>query len=327
MGRTLRTDEPYWSGDNRLLETLLSDCQQARVTLDQLANTFSRRESQLRNAIASLEEPSLRVKPGTIPFGEADSGMPSIAFFCLGKFRTEVQGTPVESRGRNKAPKILKFLVQRRGRTCPREMLLEALWPEGEPEAASNRLRVALYDVRQIFATSADIQNIITYQNGGYGLNPNIDMWVDAEEFEALWSEGLRCERDGRSSEAARSYEQAEMLYQGDYLGDDLYEEWTVLRRESLRDAYLHLLGKLAAWCMEERDYGNCISRCHKLLAEDPYREDAYRLLMRCYVAIGEKASALHWYEICVANLRKGLDIEPSAQTITLQHQMIAGEV
>lgn len=152
-------------------------------------------------------------------------------------------------------------------------------------------------------------------------------MWIDAEEFEALWREGLRCERDGRSSQAARSYEQAEMLYQGAYLGDDLYEEWTLLRRESLRDAYLHLLGKLAGWCIEEGHYENCISRCHKVLVEDPYREDAYRLLMRCYVTIGEKASALHWYQIYAANFRKGLDVEPSVQTVTLQHQIIGGEV
>ena len=326
MGRTKRTDDSISLRENELFNVLMGNCHEARVTLDQLALKFGEQESRLRHVIDSLEGRSTRVRSGTNSFG-TDVGMPSIAFYCLGKFRTEVQGTSLERRGRYKAPKVLKFLVQRRSRTCPREVLLEALWPETEPEVASNRLRVALYDVRQTFANIVNVQDIIIYQDGGYGLNPNLDVWIDADEFEALWHDGLSCERDGRNSDAARKYEQAEMLYQGDYLGDDLYEEWTVLRRESLRDSYLHLLGKLAFWCMEDCDYGNCISSCQKLLEVDPYREDAYRLLMRCYVAMRENASALHWYEICVSVLRNGLDVEPSAYTTKLQQQIIAGKV
>ena len=327
MAQPIHMNGPYRSDDNELLQTILTDYRQATATLDQVAITFRNRESQLRKLMAPPEPSSVRLSPGPAPFTKSPGRTPSIAFYCLGKFRVEVDGTPVEILGRRKALKILKFLVQAQGRLCPRELLLETFWPESEPEAASNRLRVALHAARRFFATIANVGEVIVYQNGSYGLNSSLDLWIDADEVEELWDQGVRFERDGRRTEAAQRYEAAELRYRGDYLEEDLYEEWTLLRRERLRDTYLHLLGRLAAWCMEDRDYGSCIVRCHKLLAEDPYREDAYRLLMHCYVEMGQVATSLHWYEICADNLRKGLDAAPSLQTTDLQRQIMTGKV
>lgn len=326
MSRITHTDDASLRNE-QLPPTLLSQCRQALVGLDQVATAFRGHESQIRNLIALLKEPSIRDGVGAAQLGEAPTRRLTVAFFCFGKFYVEVEGARVEALGPSKVVRILKFLVQSHGRLCPREMLLEAFWPEIEPEVASNRLRVALYTLRQIFAARANLRDVIAYENGAYGLSPSIDVWVDANEFETLWREGVRFERGGHRTEAAQRYEQAERRYQGDYLEEDLYEEWTLLRRESLRDAYLHLLGQLATWHLEERDYGSCISRCHRLLAEDPYREDACRMLMLCYVAMGQKATALHWYQICAANLRKGLDADPSPETSSLHSRIMAGEV
>ena len=327
MAQTIYMNGLYSSDDNELLQTILTDYRQATATLDQMAITFRNRESQLRK-LKSLQDPSsVGMRPGPAPLTKSAGRTPSVAFYCLGKFRVEIDGTPVETPGRGKALKILKFLVQAHVRPCPRELLLETFWPESEPQVASNRLRVALHAARRFFASSNNLREVIVYRNGSYGLNSNLDLWVDADEVEELWEQGVRFERDGRRAEAAQRYEAAELRFRGDYLEDDLYEEWTLLRRETLRDAYLHLLGKLASWCMEDRDYGSCIARCHKLLAEDPYREDAYRLLMQCYVFMGQVATALHWYEICADNLRKGLDAAPSLQTTDLQRQIMTGKV
>ena len=327
MAQPIHMNGPYRSDDNELLQTILTDYRQATATLDQVAITFRNRESQLRKLMASPEPSSVRLRPGPAPLTKSAGRTPSVAFYCLGKFRVEVDGTPVETPGRGKALKILKFLVQAQVRSCPRELLLETFWPESEPEAASNRLRVALHAIRHVFSRSANAGGVIVYQNGGYGLDSSLDLWIDADEFEGLWNQGVRFDHDGRRTEAVQIYEAAELFYLGNYLEEDLYEEWTLLRRETLRDAYLHLLGKLASWCMEDRDYGSCIARCHKLLAEDPYREDAYRLLMQCYVFMGQVATALHWYEICADNLRKGLDAAPSLQTTDLQRQIMTGKV
>jgi DNA-binding SARP family transcriptional activator len=242
----------------------------------------------------------------------------------LGKFKVEVQGVALDLQPPAKALKILKLLVHRQGHPSPREALAEALWPESDPEVAFNRLRVAIHSLRQALVKWANLKDVVVYHGGVYGLNPQLDLWVDADEFEQRWRQGVRLDASGLPREAMVSYRQAELVYQGDYLEDDPYEEWTFLRRERLRDAYLHLLGKLAAGYFEEPDYGSCIACCHKILAEDPYREDTYRQLMGCYAAMGQKAVALHWYQVCHATLRKGLDVEPSIQTSRLSQQILS---
>src|SRR5207249_5710100 len=49
-----------------------------------------------------------------------------------------------------KARDLLKILVARRGRATPREMLMEALWPEEPPERTENRLSVAVAVLRGV---------------------------------------------------------------------------------------------------------------------------------------------------------------------------------
>lgn len=327
MNRTRHTGSTSRLGYNEFLEMVLRDYKQASHTLDRVALTFRTRESQLHDVMSRGEEPSFLVGTVAPVLANGSGRMSRIAFFTFGKFRAEAKETSLEIRAPTKAMKILKFLVQRRSHHCDREVLAEALWPECEPKSAFNGLRVAVHTLRQAFAKTANMRDIIVYQGGSYELNPKLDVWVDADVFEKLWHQGARFDTDGHRREAVLSYEQAELLYQGEYLEEDAYEEWTLLRRESLRDGYLHLLGKLADWCFEKREYANCISRCHKILAEDPYREDTYRLLMRSYAAMGQKATALHWYEVCYATLRKGLDVDPSLKTISVHRQVMAADL
>lgn len=325
MKRATYSDDLLALGEKALPQMLLSDYQQASATLDKLAITFRTRESQLRKLTESPEEPLLATRINVTPHGKADGRALAIAFFCFGKFRVEVHGILVRTRGRSKSLKILKFLAQRR-HPCTSEVLIETLWPENESEAVYNRLRVEVHTLRHIFASSVNVPDVLVYHDGCYELNPDIDFWIDADEFEAFWRQGVRFEADRHYREAAQCYEQAARLYLGDYLEEDLYEEWTLFRRESLRDGYLYLLGRLAGWYVEEGNYGGCISYSHKMLAQDPYREDAYRLLMRCYIALGQKATALHWYEVCRTNLQKGLDVTPSLETTSLKSQIMAAE-
>jgi len=325
MKQALRADDTLTQTDKALQQMLLGDYRQASSTLNQLAVAFRTRESQLRKLIESSEQPLFASRIDAARQSNDNGRALTIAFFCLGKFRIEARGTIVNTRGRSNALKILKFLAQRH-RPCTSEMLIETLWPENEFQAASNRLRVEIHSLRQILAASVNVPDVIVYHDGCYELNPEIDYWSDADDFETIWHQGARLEANSHNREAAQHYEQAASLYLGDYLEEDLYEEWTLFRRESLRDGYLYLLGKLAGWYLEEGNHGSCISYSHKILTQDPYREDAYRLLMNSYNALGQKATALRWYEVCRTNLQKGLDVTPSPETSSLKNRIITAD-
>jgi DNA-binding SARP family transcriptional activator len=59
------------------------------------------------------------------------------------------------------------------------------------------------------------------------------------------------------------------------------------------------------------------------LLAVDGYREDIYRLLMRCYAAAGRLAEVKQTYLTCRGYLRRDLHLAPAAETTMLYQQLI----
>jgi DNA-binding SARP family transcriptional activator len=166
----------------------------------------------------------------------------------------------------------------------------------------------------------------VLFLQGSYRLSPEVELWVDVEEFECHWVTGRRLDKEGRVTEAIHEYEQAEALYRGDYLEDEPYEEWTLLRREALKDTYVIILSKVADQSMKTADYEGCIVYCQKILAKDPCREDAYRRLMCCYSRLGQRNRALRWYEICRRTVQAELDTTPDRETETLHRQLLRNE-
>jgi DNA-binding SARP family transcriptional activator len=186
-----------------------------------------------------------------------------------------------------------------------------------------------MHGLRQTFGSLFDDEQgfpYIVFVQGAYQINPEIVLWIDVEQFELHWEKGRRLLIQGKKDEAMREFRLAEELYKADYLADEPYEEWTLLRRESLQDTYLNILGKLAESYIQDAEYENCINYCLKILDKDSCREDAYQMMMRCYSRSGLKSRALRWYEICRRTLESELDTAPAPETTHLYRQILNNE-
>jgi DNA-binding SARP family transcriptional activator len=249
---------------------------------------------------------------------------------CLGRFEVASTWKQVERWQSVKAKAVFQYLTARPREPVIKDVLMETLWPECAPQAANNNLKAAMHGLRralsQIFQEKENFPYILFLQ-GSYMINPDIELWIDVEEFEQHWMFGRRLEREGKSNEAVLEFEQAEALYRGDYLEDEPYESWTLLRREALKDTYLIILGKLADYSMLAADYESCIIYCQKILAKDPCREDAYRRLMCCYSRLGRRNRALRWYEICRRTIQSELDTTPDPETTALHQRLSRNEL
>ncbi len=247
---------------------------------------------------------------------------------CFGRFEVIRDGTVINHWRRGKAKTLLKHLIVRR-QPVARDVLIDLLWPDSDPQTAVNGLRVALHALRQALGTclrSDDgARDYVVVEDGKYSVNPSSGLWVDADEFTTHFINGRRLERLGQTRAAIAHFESAEALYRDDYLLEDIYEDWTLVRREELKDQYLMVLTKLADACVEQGDAEGCIVRCHKILQKDACREDAYRRLMRCYAQLGQPSQALHWFSFCARTLRQELDVAPSEQTMDLYHRISSG--
>jgi len=240
-------------------------------------------------------------------------------------FRVERDGRPVNGGLSGKARQLLKILAAHRRRPVPRDALIEMLRPDADPRAGAislkvvaHRLRTALDPDRRLGEANA----WISAEHGTYRLNPNAPIWVDAEVFRQRYDRGRQLEARGELQEARREFMRAEELYAGDYLEEDIYDDWTVLLREELHDIYLDLLQRLALLSLKSEAYHDVIRCCHKIVLSDPCREDAYRLLMQSHAALNQVARAGAWYAVCRATLAREVAAEPARETVETFEQL-----
>jgi DNA-binding SARP family transcriptional activator len=249
-------------------------------------------------------------------------GPPTLVVYCLGSFRVYQDDQPIQDWKSSKGKAIFKYLVVHRGVPIAKEVLMDLFWPDSTPDAARNNLNVAIYGLRQTLRqTRPDLSHIL-FQDDHYLLKPELQIWVDVEAFMEHVKRAQNLEQHGELTLAIQEYRAAEALYQGEFLGDDRYEDWPVPQRQRLEANYFSLLDRLSRYYLDQEDYDACATMCKKMLAVDPCREEAHRRLMRYYSQLNQRYLALRQYHWCVEALANELDVGPSQTTMDLYEQI-----
>ncbi len=225
----------------------------------------------------------------------------------------------------SKARQLFQLLVTERGRALPRDRVLDALWPEMEPEPAANNLRVTVNRLTKALEPDRPDgapPSFISQQGDTYSFNIASDHHLDSTEFATAVAEGQRAERRGQRSVASAAFRRAISLYGGPYLPDNLYEDWTVVERERLAMLFNDAAIRLGTLLLDEGAAHEVIGLAWRVLENDRAHEDAYRLLMRAHATLGERSSALRIYARCVVVLREELGVEPLPETVALYNTL-----
>jgi DNA-binding SARP family transcriptional activator len=257
----------------------------------------------------------------------ADDSVPAISAHCLGKFELWLGHRLVSQWAGTKSKTLLKLMLASYPSPVPAAVLMEALWSGVENELARQRLHTAISDLRRALrAVQPDAGELVISQSGSYGLNPTVRIRIDIAEFDRLRRAGQQYEQHGRVEEAQVAYRRAVELYRGDYLEEDLYEDWPTERREKLRGDYVAMLTRLGQWAFNSGDYEACQSWGRLTLECDPSHEYTHRLLMRCACRLGQRAAAIRQYRQCVDALRRELDAMPEPETEELYERLRQGQ-
>ncbi len=234
----------------------------------------------------------------------------------LGSFRVLRGRDPIPLRTGSKTEQLLSYLALRGRQGATRESLLSSFWADADPLLAGQSLNSLVYSLGRLLGPALGGAPPVVRPHGVYCLNFAAGVCLDVDEFDVLAARGDRLARNGDLSGAARAYTLAAALYRGDLsVGSDVH---SVVERERLRALYLSLLAALAEHYFVRADYDACMRRASAILAVDPCREDAHRLVMRCYVRRGERAQALRQYRLCESMLRTEFDATPEPLTTAL---------
>ncbi len=215
----------------------------------------------------------------------------------------------------NKVPALLAYLaVTRRAHT--RDKLASLLWGEMTDADAKNNLRQALTNLRKV----ADDCLTITRDS----IECTGDCFLDSTKFESELKTASSLNSDAASVILADSLS----LYRGDFLEGFYvrdapdFEDWMLAERARLRELALGALHTLTQFHTSRGNYSEAITYASRLLAFDPWREEAHRQLMLVQARTGQFNAALAQYEACKKILEKELGIQPALETAALYERI-----
>jgi predicted ATPase/DNA-binding SARP family transcriptional activator len=201
-----------------------------------------------------------------------------------------------------------------------REQVIDALWPDSDPVAATNTLHVTLHAGRRTLTSFAPGRRLLTMEDDQIILCADHAVWTDVDAFDAAAAVA-------RAGGDVGQYVAALDLYGGDLLPEDRYEEWAERRRETLRRQYLTLLWEMADLQYQSGEYAVAITTFQRVTALEPAHEEAHVNLMRVYAELGQRHHALRQYTLLCRALRDELDAEPEPATQQLHRAILEGRI
>lgn len=243
----------------------------------------------------------------------------------LGAFRVWLGGQEIQERDwqRAKAKELLELFITNRRTLLQKQEIIASLWTDVEEETALRDFKVVLNALNNVLEPNRKARGNTFYirrVESAYGLNEQADYEMDVINFEKRVQKGLE---EGNEQKAIHCLQKALILYKGEYLPNRRYEDWCVHEREKLKLYFLRGAEKLASLLMNEYQYDQAIMWCERILEQDGLWEEAYRLLMVCYMQKNNRPQALKVYQTCREQLKQELGISPSAKTEQV-YEMIA---
>ncbi len=246
--------------------------------------------TELRREISHLA----RDRPGSPSW----SAEPQLRLFVLG--RPCVMNGDEMLNGRwvnNRSGQILKLLIAERHRSVFSDEIISLLWPpNSSPDTRG--VRYFIHELRDQLEPGGSVHppsSFVVATRGGYALDRR-HVWVDADAFEALVTEG--CAAAGHDDATARDLiREGAALYGGDFLADEPYAEWALHERDRLRDLVASALRTLAEIETRQADLKAATATLIRLSELEPFDIDVHRELFSLLLRRGRRSETLRRYE------------------------------
>jgi DNA-binding SARP family transcriptional activator len=250
---------------------------------------------------------------------------PRLRIACFGRFqvhRSQELVTPCQNRN---GQTILRYLAAQPRHREHGDVLMDVLWPDDPPEVARHKLHCAISALRvslngSSFARKRD--GYVVHEDGTYGLGDPTRLEIDADILLAGFEAGQRA---GRKNAIAH-YEAACRLYSGPFLPEDLYAEWSQIRRQQVTQAYLSMCSAVAEHLQTTGKWDAAADWALRIIEENRCDESAYRQLMRAYACQGKRSEAIRQFRRCERVLEEELDVRPMPDTRALFDCIVRGE-
>jgi two-component SAPR family response regulator len=238
---------------------------------------------------------------------------------CLGSFRVFVSQEEISQERwvSTKARDLLAYFITFRDEHIPGERAFEAIWAD-KPGRGMMAFHTALSRLRHALRRGDAAKRFVLVEAGEYWLD-SAAFSVDVNEFDTALTKARAAPTEEL---AAHWYEQAILLYHGEYL-DNLYYDWLFAERHRLTQAYISALRNLANFHFTRERYTNALELLQRALRVDNLNEDLHCQAMRTHVALGDQAGLIHQYQDLEKTLSMELGMKPLVSTQKLYQRLV----
>ncbi|MFZ2097380.1 MAG: BTAD domain-containing putative transcriptional regulator [Anaerolineales bacterium] len=239
---------------------------------------------------------------------------PPIKITTFGGWRVQVGARVVDRQALRQrcSGELLGLLLISPARTISSDQVIDALWPEKESNATQTLFHHATSALRR--ALEPDLpekfpSRYVEVSDGRVTLRLPPSSTVDFETFtghhrRGEWGATLTC-------------------YSGEFLPQYRYADWAITKRQRLVQDYQHALLEMAkTWLVEDRLI-ETLDACRKILAAEPWHEQAVLLGMRACLRMENRPEALRLYKTLKKKLNDELGIEPQVELQTLYRSLL----
>ena len=235
--------------------------------------------------------------------------MPTLELFMFGTLDIRFDGQPVPKPPTLNSQSLLAYLVLHRDQPQPRERLAGMFWGDRPERKARRSLTTALWHIQRCLPA----QRYLLTDPHAVQFDPHADLWLDVDELKSR-----------ATDDRLARLESAAALYRGDFL-EGFYDDWIINERYRLETQFLGVLARLMVGQEAAGEHEAALSTAQRLLALDPFREDAHRVAMRALCRLGQRNTALEQYRRCQEIIQLELGADPMVETSELYHTILDG--
>jgi DNA-binding SARP family transcriptional activator len=205
---------------------------------------------------------------------------------------------------RRKVLALVCYLGSRPAFSATRDQVLEALWPDLEPNVGLNSLNQTIYFLRRVFEPDYEEElspEYIRHDSNLIWLDPELVTTRSSECWELIRRIGA-----GRTDEVVH----LSAAYVGRFALDFEYEEWTMPVRDALHASYLQIIESTVSGDLNAGFYSRGIALARRALEIDPHAEQLEVSLLRLYRNSGAHAAAAEQYAHYSSLLRTDLGVD-----------------
>jgi DNA-binding SARP family transcriptional activator len=187
--------------------------------------------------------------------------------------------------------------------TRSRMFAANLLWPDCSETQAAGSLRASIH------AITHQLPGMLRATSNPLALDPTVA--VDVAEVRRLIGA-----IDGHAAESIPG-DAIERLRRAEIL-PDWYEDWLLFEQERLNAQRVHALDTLSEHYLAVSDLGRAMDAATAAIEIEPLRESSHLLLLRCHLALGNRASAVRMYRAFELRLHNEMRVAPSHRFIEL---------